>query len=219
MTRFDMTQWADFLRGTLSADQQQQMDAHLENGASKASLREIAALRRVMQLAETDRQLEIPEHAVRCAKALGSLRRPQAETVGAEATGALAGLKKIVMSLTFDSFTTAEVGVRDIRSADRQLIFESDGLVVDLRIEPGSGGSNVVGQLIRETPDMEPLADVPMLAVGGEKILTRATTSEFGEFQAEGLPSSATNLLFLVGDEKCLEIPLGAGDETAEPSR
>lgn len=206
MKKFDITSWADFVRGTIDDETRAQMQASLDTGASAKARRQVAALERVMQLAETDRQLEIPTHALRCVYALGSLRRPEAET-----EAGLSWLRRLAMSVRFDSLTTAEAGVRDLHADHmRQVVFEQEDFLVDLRIESEAGRTLVVGQLMRGGEQVEPLADVPILAVTGDRVWARSSTSDLGEFQAENLPSREVELLVLVGDQECLEIPLDA---------
>lgn len=203
MTTFDMTRWVDFVRGVGDPESHRSMEEHLRLDPSSPAHRQVAALRRVMALAETDRQLEIPDYAVRCAKAFGSLRR-------AEAPEEVSLLERVRMALTFDSRATpAFAGVRDMQPADRRLRFAADDLGVELRVEQDLEGTVLVGQLWRGLgDDVATLAHVPVLALAESEVVARTVTNEYGEFQAEGLPDSTQVLYFLVDDEQCLEVSL-----------
>ena len=202
MNKIDITEWSDFVRGSIDPENRARLAARLDAGIPNSSKREIAVLTRLRSFAETEKQLEIPEHAIRCVMALGSLRRDPATTE-------LSLLRRLAMSLRFDSLATAAVGVRDSRSAGhRQMIYEQAEFLVDLRIESDAQNALVVGQLMREGEEVVPLPDVPVLAVTGERIWARAQTGELGEFQTEGLPTHDVDLLILVDGPECLEIPL-----------
>ena len=203
MTKFDITQMADFVRGLMDPESEQQVQAFLRSSNASSTKKELSALRHVARLAESERKLQVPDYAVRCAKALGSLRRPEAQETSL--------LKRLTMALTFDSqVAPALAGTRDMRSVDRQLVFQSQGFQIDLRVEADKKGKVVVGQLIRDgLDDVEPIADVPVLAMAEKEIIARSKTGAFGEFQAEGLAADSVELLFLVDDEQCLEVSLG----------
>ncbi len=203
MTKLDITQVADFVRGLMEPEAAQQMEEYLQGpGASSSTQREVSALRHVARLAEIDRNHQVPDYAVRCAKALGSLRRTESREASL--------LERLAMALTFDSrIAPALAGTRDMRSADRQMVFQSQGFQIDLRLEADKKGVVVVGQLIRDGRDVQPVADVPVLAMAEEEIIARSKTGAFGEFQADGLNAESIALLFLLDDEKCLEVSLG----------
>ena len=202
MTKYDITQMADFVRGLMDPESAQHVQDILDSSASSSAKKEVAALRHVARLAEIDMSLQVPEHAVRCVKALGSIRRPEVE---------LSLLQRLSMALTFDSqVAPAVAGTRDMRSADRQLVFQSRGYQIDLRLEQDANGSVVVGQLVKDGKDVEPMVDVTVVAMADEQVISRSTTGAFGEFQAEGLNADSIDFLFLVDDEHCLEVSLDA---------
>ncbi|MEM8932647.1 MAG: hypothetical protein AAGE94_15800 [Acidobacteriota bacterium] len=200
---FDITQWADHLRGLTDQEVGQTMEEHLALDPSSPAHREVRALERVMQLAETDRELDIPDYALRCAKALGSLQRPQ--TIEEPSL-----LDRLVMALTFDSqIAPAMAGTRDMAPSHRRMTFESADFGVDLRLEADPEGSVVVGQIWQGSgDDAEPVADVPVLAMNGRSVVAQSVTNPYGEFQADGLPDADLALVFLVDDQHCLEVSL-----------
>ena len=220
MTRFKITDWCDFVRGV--ADPQQGADMRRELEAGDAPSRMIDMLSLVAEVGQLDSALEIPEHAVRVAKAAGSLARPQDRPETADETGLGKLLRYLPFSITFDSFAEpALAGTRSLQGADRRLSVEAEAYKIDLRVEHDTEPQStvVVGQLLRRSPGAEregtewtdaedPMQDIPVLALEAGRIVGRSKTGRFGEFQAEGLPNEALSLCLLVGTDECIELPL-----------
>lgn len=201
---FDMGQWCDYVRGLLDEETEHEMRRILD---SSAEARErVAALDQVATLAAFEREHAPPEWAVRSAKALASMGRRDAPSTW---------LQRLAMAVSFDSLATpALAGTRDVQTLDRQMIFDAADHRVDLRIEPEADfqGAVYVGQLMYMGETVEPVADVPVLAVRGDEILGQARTGPFGEFQASGLPGSNLGLRLILADETCLELEVGHND-------
>jgi hypothetical protein len=116
----------------------------------------------------------------------------------------------------FDSLRqSALVGVRDMGMSHRQVSLQSEDYCLDVRWDNDARveGGSIVGQLI--SSDAEPVCDVPVMLVAGGRVVDRSTTSEFGEFQAEGLPSEALEVYVLVGEDSCISVVLDEGKEIA----
>ncbi|MCG8460452.1 MAG: hypothetical protein MI919_29575 [Holophagales bacterium] len=211
MTKFDIRHWSDFVRGVADPEIEAEMEQYLESGTKSSnrerSLREVAALRRVMQLAETDRRLGPPARSVRWVKALGSLRRPEAAE-----ESSVGSLDRMLLALRFDSWRAAEAGVRDfghgMQHRDREVRYEGNEFLVDLRIESVAGRVSIVGQLMRDPEEAEPLAGVPVFFVAGERVLGSCLTGELGELQAEDLVPEVSEVRFVLEDGRNLEIRL-----------
>jgi len=87
--------------------------------------------------------------------------------------------------LTFDSFLQPEsAGVRSSRSAVHRVLYESEGLMADLSLDPQPDSQRVtlVGQVLdRSRPDPQ-LGSVPVVLHSQTGLLGVAKTNEFGEF-------------------------------------
>ncbi len=206
MAGFDITEWSDYVRGVLDPETEELMREHLAS-ESMPALNMVAALRRVAAVGRGDAEHPVPEHAVRVAKAIGSIRRPSDSVARATSI-----LRRLAFVITSDNLhQAARAGARDMQSSHRHLVFESDGYNVDVRweyeVEPH--GTVVVGQILSRDGDTLPVCDVPILLVSGERLVGRTLTGEFGEFQTDGLPREPMTLFLLVGQEECLELPLG----------
>lgn len=206
-TRFDLGQWCDFVRGVADPDVEQTMREQLAADSPGArSRRHVELLGLVVATARRDQELEIPEYAVRGAKAIGSLRRPHQLPSLAESI-----IRHIPFSVTFDSLLQpAPVGTRDIHSANRQLSFDAEDYSVDVLLahETDPPSTVVVGQLLCRNGGVRPVPEVPVFIVSEGQIVGRSLTGKFGEFHADGLPTEAMKLCLLVSEAERIELPL-----------
>ena len=200
MAKYDITQLSDLVRGVADPVARESMREYLDG--SPRARRQVDLLERVAAVARADQEMRIPEHALRVVKALGSLRRPEAETSR--------GL--LPFKIAFDSFLQpAAAGTRDIQSQDRQLVVDAAPYMVDLRLEQETESAVVVGQLLRD--GTHPVSGVPVLLLAADQVVGRSTTSEFGEFHAEGLPREPLKLCLLIESDKNLEVSLDTPEE------
>ena len=198
MTKFEITRWCDFVRGLAEPEEAEEMRRAL---ASPRPPREAAAMRRVAELARADRELDVPEWAIRGAKAIGCLQRP------ADAAAASPSIwKRLAFEVVFDSLLhPAAAGTRELQTWDRQIVYRSSDYTVDVRVEYETDSTVLVGEILRNS---RPLPEVPVLVAAGERIVARALSGEFGEFQAEDLPRDSLRLSLLVGSDERIDLPL-----------
>ncbi len=201
MTRFEITRWCDFVRGLAGPEEAEEMRRSL---AGPRPSREATAMRRVAELARADRALDIPEYAIRGAKAIGSLQRHPAAATD-PATPSV--WKQLSFEIVFDSLLhPAAAGTRELQSWDRQIVYRSSDYTVDVRVEYETDSTVLVGEILRKS---RPLSEVPILVAAGDHIIARSLSGEFGEFQAEDLPRDSLNLSLLVGSGERIDLPLG----------
>lgn len=212
MTQFNITDWCDFVRGLVRADEKQRMERHLVT--SESDRRTVEILSRVAAVAREDRALEIPEHAVRGAKAIGSLARPEVETASPRPSL----LRRLSFDVVFDSLHQAAAGTRDLHTAHRQILLEADRFTVDVRWEQESDPQHsvIVGQIVRRPENAVPVTDVPVYVVAEGQIVGRARSNRFGEFQLEKLPRKTLKLCLVVDAEECLELSISDGANNGE---
>ncbi|MEM7351009.1 MAG: hypothetical protein AAF657_09405, partial [Acidobacteriota bacterium] len=148
-------------------------------------------------------------HAVRIAKAIASVRRPESASHTATAPQrGLAALRRLRLAITFDSLLApAPVGTRNLASHHRQIILEVEGYRVDLAVELERRGTVAVGQVTSTYDEAKTFEGVPILVFAGEREIDHGLTSPHGEFQFEGLPQDELELCMVVGED-FLEIPL-----------
>lgn len=205
----DLETWCDYFRGVADAGATTRCAERL--AAAPGALGDLGWLRRVAAVGRADAATEIPAGARRVVRALGSVRR--------RGTDASAGARwrRLPFRVAFDSLEApAASGVRDAsprdlgRAAPRQVVFESEELSVEVRVEnERRDGALVVGQVTRRDDPASPVADLPILLVAGQRAVASATSSALGEFYAERLPAEPLVLCLVLDDERVLELPLG----------
>ena len=189
MKHFEISQWADFVRGLVDPVRGEAMNRHLAEGCGKCR-RTAEVLGRVAPLGRMEPRYEVPEYAVHCARAIYVLEQPQEVRI----------LPWFVGRLVFDSFCEPlPAGVRSQHRISRQTLYEAGEYAVDLRQEHERGGSEItmVGQIARRGEPGRAVAGLPVRLCSGKTMLARAATNEFGEFQMRYAP--ARNLRLDIG--------------------
>ncbi len=199
---FDITEWADYVRNTVSSDQHKLMQAHLQAGCSKCE-RIKGLLSKFAAVCSREASYQIPRAAEQQVKAMIGLAKAPRRSA----------LQRLWATLVYDSVNDPQpVGVRGTHQINRQVLFHAGDYSVDLRFEheKGSASMVLVGQIANQkTPD-ELLANLPVILVAGNREVTRSISNTFGEFQLEYVPESDLRLLVpLESRGQELEVQLG----------
>lgn len=218
--RYDIAHWIDYVRGVAEPELEEEIRRRLESGSERPRSEE-ERWRRLAVLGCKDAERQVPEAALRGARAIGCLCRPGESEPQFERLG---------FDVVFDSLAQAAVGTRSPglaavmagRPADavRHLVLEADSYTVDVRFEPrpdprltvrpgGFTGAVVAGQILHRNGETKPIPRTPILVFAGDRIVHSTLSSDSGEFHAEGLPREHLKLCLLVGRRHCIEIPLG----------
>lgn len=177
MSHFDISEWADFVRGLVEPARREVMDGHLASGCEKCG-RMAALLDSAVRLAREDARFEVPEYAVHCARAIFSLRQPECVRI----------MPRVLSRLVFDSFAEPlPAGVRAQQPLSRQTLYEAGPYALDLRQEQECGSARValVGQIADREQPARALAGVSVVLTSGRTVLARTASNEFGEFHVE----------------------------------
>ncbi len=213
MSQFDLIQWCDFVRGVADDEEAESMQRALLGGSQDAH-HDVDMLRRVAEVIEADQTQPVPEHAVRMAKAIGSLQRPESAPTGPGLLSKV--LRYLPFEVSFDSaLQPSAAGTRGLQTHDRHVSFEANGFLVDLRIERDHDTTSVVGQVLQEAAEgtddeVVPVPYLSIVSMQERRIVGQSVTGEMGEFQAEDLPQENLKLCFLVNDDDCIEFPMDA---------
>jgi len=199
---FDITEWADYVRSTVSSNQNKLMQAHLQSGCSKCE-RLKGILSKFAAVCSREAAYQIPRAAEQQVKAMIGLAKAPRRSA----------LQHLWAILVYDSVNDPQpVGVRGTHQINRQVLFHAGDYSVDLRFEheKGSASMVLVGQIANQkTPD-ELLANLPVILVAGNREVTRSISNTFGEFQLEYVPESDLRLLVpLESRGQELEVQLG----------
>jgi len=177
--------WADFVRNLAPATTAQAMQKHIEDGCSKCEA-VLKSWQDVFRIALSESGFAPPQDAVRIAKAQFA---------------AVAGVQKgRPVRLVFDSnLQPLTAGVRGSISA-RQLLYETDELYIDLRLEPQREANRdrvcLVGQILDRTSQTRAAQGLKVRLLQGQQAVTDTATNQHGEFQFE----------FDAGKDMCLSI-------------
>ncbi len=153
-----------------------------------------------MEVAAKEQEYTPPPQAVRLAEAQFA-----AAKIAASSTPSLA-------SLIFDSFARPlPAGIRSGAPMARQLVYEAEGLTIDLRIDKhaNSKALSIVGQVLdaRTLRLASEAVSVALLNRQGEP-LQRTATSHFGEFHMEVAAETEMQLAIEVAEGRSVRIPL-----------
>ena len=185
MKHFSDELWADFVRNLAPATAAQAMQKHIEDGCSKCEA-VLKSWQGVFRIAQEESGFTPPQDAVRIAKAQFAV---------------VAGVQKgRPVRLVFDSnLQPLTAGVRGSISA-RQLLYETDELYIDLRLEPQREANRdrvcLVGQILDRTSQTRAAQGLKVRLLQGQQAVTDTATNQHGEFQFE----------FDAGKDMCLSI-------------
>jgi hypothetical protein len=205
MNHFDIHLWADFARGLGSTTDRAAMQAHVSSGCARCR-RSLDLMQRVAVTARADGQYEPPEHVVRWAKALGSLRRPQQSR-----------LPRLIAHLVTNSLLDpVPAGLRAGDRGSRHALYEAGHVSIDFRLDHESAAplTMMVGQVTSREDGF--IAKAPVLLMDRKEIVAHAVSNQYGEFQLKYAAAQHLRLRVSVGSSP-ETIELALKDMGAEP--
>jgi hypothetical protein len=172
---FSPTEWVDFARNVVVAEQRVPMQEHLDQGCGNC-LKMLKMWAAMLEFAPRELFYEPPPIAIRIAKSyfvsLGLTLKERADVR--------------ILRHMFDSFSLGALqGVRGAGTAPRQLMYNSCSVFINLRVEqkPGSDWMALTGQVVDANLTDGALKEIPVLLFcKGDKGL-ETTTNQFGEFK------------------------------------
>jgi len=198
---FDIAKWTEFVRDSVGEAERAAMQAHLASGCRKCR-HTAELLRKVAAAARRHSQVQVPDYALRCARAIFLLQQPEKVQI----------LPRIAARLLYDSFREPlPAGVRTQQRLSRQALYQAEHYWLDLRLENESGTSRVtlVGQIQNGKQPGKRLGGVPILLISGKQIVGRAVSNSLGEFQMEYAPAKRLRLYVpMRWAGKRIELPL-----------
>jgi hypothetical protein len=198
MQHFSERAWADFVRGISEPLTKTNIEAHLARGCSDCRATS-DVWNQVQNMVSNEQSYTPPENVVRMVK------QEFAAAFSTERASVLA-------SLLFDTFAQPlPAGIRSGAAVARQLVYEAEGLSVDLRLasQPHSGKVLVVGQVLdKRHPRASPSGvSIALWTQNGQPFL-QVGPNESGEFQLEFEAQDDLRLLIDVAGRKTIRIPL-----------
>ena len=198
MQHFSEQAWADFIRGISELETKANIESHLARGCSDCTATS-DVWDRLQGMISNEKDYTPPESAVRTAKLEFAAANNQEQT-------------SVLPNLLFDTFAQPlPVGIRSGATVARQLVYEAEGLTVDLRldIQPRSGKILVVGQVLdRRHPRVSPSGiSIALWTSKGQPFL-QVGPNESGEFALEFETRDDVRLLIDLAGRKTVRIPL-----------
>jgi hypothetical protein len=198
MDHFSENAWVDLARGFSASKESQGLKAHLAAGCMDCKAAH-GFWARLQTMALAEASYAPPLNLVRLAK-LEFAANQQIEPE-----------KWTLASLLFDSFSQPLLaGVRSSAATARQLVYEAEDLVVDLRFDRlvPSGMVSAVGQILDKRVPRELLSGSPVVVWTDDGQLVATTDANgSGEFQLEFAPQDRLRLTARVGRRR-VHIPL-----------
>jgi len=186
MKHFELAEWTDFVRGLIEKSARLPLKHHLASGCRKC--RHTAdLLRKLVIAAHSDSQVQVPDYALRCARAIFLLQQPEKVQI----------LPRIPARLLYDSFREPlPAGLRTQQRLSRQYLYQAGDYSLDVRLENERGSPRValVGQIQNRKQPGKRLGSVPVQLLSGKQVLAQATSNSLGEFQMEYEPSKHLRL-------------------------
>jgi hypothetical protein len=109
----------------------------------------------------------------------------------------------IVATLVFDSWTEGSPVLRAVEMQDRHLIYEGDGIILDLLVRREGTGTcvHIGGQVLPGDQLVSAVSDVPVVLEQG-KTLSATHTNALGEFNFHSVPSGTFDLAITLGKRR-----------------
>ncbi len=198
MKHFELTQWADYVRGVLSPSANELLGAHLSECQECGDVANM--LRRVSITATSDRQFEPPRYVVEAAENIFPSREIPV------------GLRPVMGHLSFDSFAGAmPVGVRSLRPESRHLVYDAGVYSIDLLVDGDHAEKTLTltGHVVNKNEPGANLGPVRAIALSSQRVVASAMANDLGEFSLTS--AYRRNLRLLVPLEaagECLELSL-----------
>jgi hypothetical protein len=176
MEHFPEQAWADFVRGISKSEATINMNSHLASGCKDCAA-VLGVWKRVHAIASTESTYMPPEDRVRMMRVEFQARNRSQKT------------EPIMAKLIFDTLTQPlTAGIRSAAATARQLVYEAEGLTVDVRLDAQPQSKTVfgVGQILDQRMPLVPSTEASV-TLWTEKGLPLAEIrpNQFGEFHLE----------------------------------
>ncbi len=198
MRHFSEERWADFVRGVSGPEISRDIRTHLNTGCLKCQTA-LDAWSRVRRLATEEAAYTPPENLVRLVK-LGFASQPAKQP-----------RKWTLASLVFDSFSQPlPVGVRSGTLNVWQVVYEAEGLTVDLRFGPRAQAKkmHLVGQVLDKQKARAWQSATIELSTEQDQLVGTTSVNASGEFQVEFEAKDHLWLSIKSEDRNTVRIPL-----------
>ncbi|PYX88565.1 MAG: hypothetical protein DMG68_08085 [Acidobacteria bacterium] len=199
MQHFSEHAWADWVRGVATPGTTAALQAHIASSCPECN-GAMNLWSEVGSLARAESSYAPPENLVRLVKLEFACKHaPEAECTPG--------------SLIYDSWINPlPIGIRGAAVSTRQVLYEAEGLTIDLRFEhkPHSNTVHASGQILSKDAPLCWVSDAAIVLWNDKGRMVASTdTNRHGEFQFEFEVQDQLRLSIATVGRKTLRIPLG----------
>ena len=199
MPHFSEQQWADWVRGVAVSETALAVQGHIANNCPDCKS-PFHVWKQVGDLARAEQTYEPPENLVRMVKLEFALQHsPREEGVPA--------------GMIYDSLSQPQpVGIRGAALGMRQILYEAEGLTIDLRLEqkPNSNKVHACGQVLSKDVPLRWVNEAAIVLWDDKgQMVTTTESNHHGEFQFEFEAQDQLRLTIASMGRKTLRISLG----------
>jgi hypothetical protein len=216
MQHLETTEWIDYVRGVMPAEQAHFAAAHLSDGCVSCGDKANWLFR---LNASAAREVIVPDAVLNVAKAILGAKARETEDFSRVV------LRRLRAALMYDSmFDLQPAGARSLPlgCGSRMLLFRAGEYSVDLRLEaePEHPNWTLVGQLSNDDNPSDDMANLPVLVMAGKKVVGKTFSNEFGEFILPDLPRQRLRLCVpLAAEGQQIDLALNRFHESPDPER
>ena len=193
--------WVDFVRRAIPLGTMQDLEQHLKTSCRECE-RALGFWRRVVNFAAEERDCLPPENLVRLVKTEFKLRQAEESDI------------PMIATMLFDSAAQLlPVGLRSGPASTRQVVYEAEGLTVDMRFERNHQRNliSASGQVLDKEAPLSWLGNAAIVLWTNQGLMvTKTETNRCGEFQLEFAPQDQLRLSVITEGRKTLRIVLGS---------
>jgi hypothetical protein len=193
--------WVDFVREAIPLGTMQNLECHLTSNCPECG-RALGFWRQIVNFAAEERDCTPPENLVHLVKTEFNFR--QAEEPDSP----------MIATMLFDSAAQLlPVGLRSGSASTRQVIYEAEGLTVDMRFERNHQRNliSASGQVLDKEAPLSWLGNAAIVLWTNQgRMVMKTETNRCGEFQLEFAPQDQLRLSVITEGRRTLRIVLGS---------
>ena len=192
--------WVDFVRGVRPVERMLDLERHLTTHCRECE-NTLALWKRMTEFTSQERECEVPEELVHLVKTEFRYRQEEERN------------SPMIASLVFD--TAAQllpVGLRSGSARTRQVVYEAEGLTVDMRFERNHQRNMIsaFGQLLDREAPLTWLGNAAIVLWNNQgRMVGKTETNQCGEFHLEFPPQDQLRLSIITESRRTLRVVLG----------
>lgn len=200
MDHFSAEEWVEFSRRVLPSAEMDLIQVHLDDRCNEC-LKSSETWQVIMELLSQEARYQPPESAVTEVKAAYIPEKPWRWLIQVARS----------TQLVFDSFRQAmPAAVRACMPSSRQLVYEAEPYVIDLRLEPAPARKRVmlIGQILNSKNPDQAVNRADVVLLSGEDIVVSTSANASGEFDLEFGRTEDLRLFINIRGQRAIGIAL-----------